>query len=299
MPILNTRGTASAKAFGFTNGGTTLIEFITIAGGGSGATEYGTGYVGSGGGGAGGLLYSSTQLFRDYTYTITVGAGGPGVGGGNQFTQGPGNRGSNSSVVGQGVTLIAVGGGGGTHKGIIVAQNNGGSGGGASRGVSGDPDTNFGTGIAGQGNRGGTASGVSAISGGGGGAGGVGGTGPGGAASSAYSTWASATSSGVGGAYAGGGGGGTSTEISIIVYPGGGGGAGGGSAGVAATANTGSGGTIGLDIDNPDFVGLSGAGGSGIVIARYYGPQRFSGGTVYSSGNYTYHKFTSSGTLTS
>jgi hypothetical protein len=42
----------------------------------------------------------------------------------------------------------------------------------------------------------------------------------------------------------------------------------------------------------------SGSGGSGIVIIRYLGSQRGSGGTVYSSGGYTYHKFTSSGTYT-
>jgi hypothetical protein len=40
------------------------------------------------------------------------------------------------------------------------------------------------------------------------------------------------------------------------------------------------------------------AGGSGIVIIRYTGSQRGSGGTVTSSGGYTYHTFTSSGTYT-
>jgi hypothetical protein len=41
-----------------------------------------------------------------------------------------------------------------------------------------------------------------------------------------------------------------------------------------------------------------GSGGSGIVIVRYAGAQRGTGGTVTSSGGYTYHTFTSSGTFT-
>jgi hypothetical protein len=40
------------------------------------------------------------------------------------------------------------------------------------------------------------------------------------------------------------------------------------------------------------------AGGSGIVIVRYLGSQRATGGTVTSSGGYTIHTFTSSGTFT-
>jgi hypothetical protein len=42
----------------------------------------------------------------------------------------------------------------------------------------------------------------------------------------------------------------------------------------------------------------SGAGGSGVVILRYLGPQRGTGGTVTSSGGYTIHTFTTSGTYT-
>jgi hypothetical protein len=40
----------------------------------------------------------------------------------------------------------------------------------------------------------------------------------------------------------------------------------------------------------------AGTGGSGIVIIRYLGSQRGTGGTVTSSGGYTIHTFTSSGT---
>jgi hypothetical protein len=43
---------------------------------------------------------------------------------------------------------------------------------------------------------------------------------------------------------------------------------------------------------------LAGSGGSGIVILRYFGDQRGTGGTVTSSGGYTIHTFTSSGTFT-
>jgi hypothetical protein len=44
--------------------------------------------------------------------------------------------------------------------------------------------------------------------------------------------------------------------------------------------------------------GSGGAGGSGIVIIRYLGAQRGTGGTVTSAGGFTYHTFTSSGTFT-
>jgi hypothetical protein len=39
-------------------------------------------------------------------------------------------------------------------------------------------------------------------------------------------------------------------------------------------------------------------GGSGVVIIRYAGSQRGTGGTVTSAGGYTYHTFNSSGTFT-
>jgi hypothetical protein len=41
-----------------------------------------------------------------------------------------------------------------------------------------------------------------------------------------------------------------------------------------------------------------GAGASGIVIIRYLGAQRGTGGTVTSLGGYTYHSFTSTGSFT-
>jgi hypothetical protein len=61
----------------------------------------------------------------------------------------------------------------------------------------------------------------------------------------------------------------------------------------AGTANRGGGGG---GYGNSDFAGA--AGGSGVVIVRYAGSQRGTGGTVTSAGGFTYHTFTSSGTYT-
>lgn len=49
---------------------------------------------------------------------------------------------------------------------------------------------------------------------------------------------------------------------------------------------------------NHNWYGGGYNGGSGIVIIRYYGPQRGSGGTVTTVNGYTIHTFTSSGTFT-
>ena len=38
-------------------------------------------------------------------------------------------------------------------------------------------------------------------------------------------------------------------------------------------------------------------GGSGIVIVRYLGAQKGTGGTITSAGGYTYHRFTANGDL--
>ena len=60
----------------------------------------------------------------------------------------------------------------------------------------------------------------------------------------------------------------------------------------SSTVNSGNGGNS----PNSTRVGLP--GGSGIVIIRYAGAQRGTGGTVTSSGGFTIHTFTSSGTYT-
>ena len=59
-------------------------------------------------------------------------------------------------------------------------------------------------------------------------------------------------------------------------------------------ANTGSGGGGACWHNTPNGA----AGGSGIVIVRYAGAPRASGGSVTQSGGFTIHTFTSSGTFT-
>ena len=44
--------------------------------------------------------------------------------------------------------------------------------------------------------------------------------------------------------------------------------------------------------------GIGGNGGSGIVILRYLGNQKGTGGTISFNNGYTYHTFISSGTFT-
>ena len=82
----------------------------------------------------------------------------------------------------------------------------------------------------------------------------------------------------------------------------GGGGAGAGASsngqGQDATAYTGSGGGGGAGSSYTGITSKAGSGAGGIILIRYAGSQRGSGGTVYTSGGYTYHKFTSSGTFT-
>jgi hypothetical protein len=60
--------------------------------------------------------------------------------------------------------------------------------------------------------------------------------------------------------------------------------------GGGGTANTGGGGGGGAT--------YGGSGGSGITIIKYAGSQRGTGGTVTTSGSFTVHTFTSSGTYT-
>ena len=44
--------------------------------------------------------------------------------------------------------------------------------------------------------------------------------------------------------------------------------------------------------------GFGGNGGSGVCVIRYLGGTAASGGTISSSGGYTYHTFTGTGTFT-
>lgn len=256
-------------------------EYLVVAGGGGGGGD------GAGGGGAGGYISSSLTLVPGTSYTVTVGAGGVG---GILNTRGA-TAGSNSSFN----SSTAIGGGrAGDPYNVQTTGGSGGSGGGGTRSASG------GAGTSGQGYAGGNST-VSQWAGGGGGAGGAGQSVSG--SPSAYGgpglNWQS-----LGTYYAGGGGGGVDTSYSGAVGPGGVGGGGNGgnnsTAPTAGTANTGGGGG-GNCSSGPGFEGSSrggGSGGSGVVIIRYAGGQLGSGGTVTSSGGYTYHTFTSSGTYT-
>lgn len=274
------------------------IEYLVVAGGGGGGRTSGSAGA-SGGAGAGGYRtnngVTSYSVTSNTAYAITVGAGGAGRTGSN----GQGTDGSNSAF--DSITSTGGGGGSGAQSGDTAGRS-GGSGSGGSGGAGGLTVTG-GSGTAGQGNNGGNGAPSSGFSGGGGGGAGAAGQaasgitpGAGGAGRNTESTWASATSTGVGGFYAGGGGGADNGGGAGGAGGSGGGGAGSTSAntqGTAGTANTGGGaGASGYQSQN----GVN--GGSGIVIIRYQGVQRATGGTVVTTGGFTYHTFTSSGTFT-
>lgn len=256
-------------------------DFLVIAGGGGGGNPSGGGGAGgyrtsTGTTGGGGTVESQLTFASQTSYTITVGAGGAG----GTYP----NRGSSGNSSSLGSLKTSIGGGYGQHDGT---GDSGGSGGGAGYTGSG------GSGTAGQGYAGGTGYAAGAYPGGGGGG--------------ASSVGTNATD----GSTPGNGGGGITSTISgssVARGGGGGGGSRGGNSGSASagggagsnnsssnsgTANTGGGGGGGGYNS-----GTSGSGGSGIVIIRYAGSQRGTGGTVTSSGGYTIHTFTSSGSYT-
>ena len=235
-------------------------DVLVVAGGGGGG---GTSGNGGGGGGAGGVVYQTSRSVST-TATITIGAGG------TTSSNANGTAGVNSTFD----TITALGGGLGAVNNTV--GGNGGSGGGAGGGGSsagGTATQGSSGGGTGYGNNGGAGSGNGA--GGGGGAGAVGqfggqvtpGTaGNGGAGLNTWSSWATATSTGVSGFYAGGGAGGYTTGGTGGSGGGGNGGSyGSGSGQTVGTINTGSGG--GGSSSAGATAGA--AGGSGIVIIRY------------------------------
>ena len=95
----------------------------------------------------------------------------------------------------------------------------------------------------------------------------------------------------------GGGGGGGNAASGSGTDGGGNGGDVGHLDGYAGAPNTGGGGGGGML--SSGLTGSPGLGGSGIVIIRYAGTTpKASGGTITTSGGYTYHTFTASGTFT-
>lgn len=298
------------------------VEVLVVGGGGGGGMD-----MGGGGGGGGVVSRQNLQVNINSPMTVIVGAGGngsPGTYGANPVTGFTGGNSSIGDIVGYGG-----GGGGSGHTSTTgyggnytgSSGNGGGAGGDAAyvgngRGMGTDPaplDVP-------QGYSGGSAKPYAYGAGGGGGANRPGGAGryysqqSGGNGGDGVQSSIAGTSY-----YWGGGGGGASWDISS----GGSGGAGGGGGGsvyngltpgsgdtngynaggngtAASSSNGGNGGTNtgGGGGGGTHSASVGGNGGSGIVIVRYYGSQKATGGTISSASGYTVHTFTSSGTFT-
>ena len=277
------------------------VEYLVVAGGGSGG---GTSFWGGGGGGAGGyrtnVSGTALALASGTSYTVLVGAGGA-------FSVVAQGNGSNSQFA----SITSTGGGCGQLNSVVLAANGGSGGGGAGQTNGGGALGNTPATVPSQGNDGGDgfreSSGLTRRAGGGGGGASAAGSdgvvdvkgGDGGAGESNSITGSAVN-------YAGGGGGGYGFGSGATAYPGGAGGVGGGGVGcgdgviaASGTVNTGGGGG-GAAIGTVGG-GTGGNGGSGIVIVRYLGPQRATGGTVTagtgSAAGYTIHEFKTSGTF--
>jgi hypothetical protein len=218
------------------------VDYLVVGGGGGGGVCYG------GGGGGGGVLYNTSYSVTENTpITVTIGTGGT-----NQVNvNGNGGPGGSSSFG----PFTATGGGYGGGNCGNIGGNGASGGGGSSTGTS---YALGGTGIAGPGSDGNTS-----IAAGGGGGGAAGGD-----ASTVTRQGKNGLSYDISGydTYYGGGGSGGGTPL--LAGGTGGGGSGGTAlaAGVAdATPNTGGGGG-GTIISG---TGVSGIGGSGVVIVRY------------------------------
>lgn len=270
------------------------VEYLVVGGGGAGGPSTG------GGGGAGGVINTigSPRGLEAGTYDVVVGAGAQG----NQSSSSPKRLVGASGSLSRFGSFVAVGGGGGgTNSQNDVAPTNGaalsgGSGGGGGHRQSGTSPQNFGAGTSGQGNNGGSGTGLAVrFSGGGGGgatvAGGLGQPNLGGAGGSGVDV----TLGGVPVAVGGGGGGGIYMGY---VFERGSGSHGGGLGGYGSIRPTdgapNSGGGGGGQSSN--YAATGGSGGSGIVVIRYLGPQRATGGAVTQYDGYTYHRFDTPGT---
>jgi len=277
------------------SGGPSNVDYLVIAGGGTGGWGIGgAGANSGGGGGAGGYrttfpspgCNAGAFPITATTYPITVGAGGSGVSVPNGWV---GLSGSNS--VFSTITSAGGGGGGGPYQGPVPANTaqagSGGSGGGG--GGQGGP-TSFGAGNTPpvsppQGNNGGSTGPTGGPGRSGAGGGGAGGTGPNGCTvggNGGNGLANSITGSSVTRAGGGGGAGNTFNPGAAGTGGPGGGGVGGfrcgppgaphlqqiaTRGGTPATANTGSGGGGGAFMRCND--GGGGNGGSGIVVVRY------------------------------
>ena len=260
------------------------VEYLVVAGGGSGGATIG------GGGGAGGYLTAPTYAVTPgAVITVTVGAGGPASASGSVGTNG------NDSVFSS-ITATGGGGGGQWAGNPGLAGGSGGGGAGADGGAGAG-----GSGVALQGKAGGAGA-SGRLGGGGGGAGAIGTAGGTPASTSgAGGVGLSSSISGTATYYAGGGSGGT--DGATVGAGGlGGGGTGAKSASVVGTAgsvNTGGGGGAG---GNSTY-GPSYAGGSGVVIVRYFSTLPAAAATTGSptvtvANGYRTYTFTVSGSIT-
>jgi hypothetical protein len=252
------------------------LEYLVIAGGGASGADIGAG------GGAGGLITGSFFITGSVSLQTNVGAGGTN------------SNGSNSSLIGAGLSITSLGGGKGG------SSNSNGNDGGASGGGGGgvvnttQPGNAQTAGMA-NGGQGGFRTGAITIAaaGGGGGAFSAGRINGNGTAFYSYGGHGGSGSLWLDGVRYAGGGGGSGQGFGNPGLGGpGGGGMGGNSnnapTGSAGAPNTGGGG-------GGDFSGN--AGGSGIIIIRYpFSEVLASGGDeIYISGSYTYHKFLTTG----
>ena len=267
------------------------VDFLVVAGGGSGGAGH-PGVATGGGGGAGGYRTSTQTVSEGTVITVTVGDGAPATSGDGV----KGTQGSSSSISGSGLTTITSaggGGGGGNYETTAGIGGDGGSGGGGvydrAGGIGNTPSTS-----PSQGNNGGdglASPGVNYRGGGGGAseAGNTDGQGYGGDGTASSITGSSVT-------YAGGGGGGNDSPNNT-------GGDGGGGAGsfpgtpTAGTVNTGGGGG-GAQTGSTN----GGAGGKGVVILSVptanYSATTTGSPTVTTSGSNTILQFNGSGSYT-
>jgi len=330
MPIIGSIGGGSAGGFGQRKGGLAPvdIDYLIIAGGAGGGAARG------GGGGAGGYRTSfpgGTQLTLEggASYTITVGAGGTGRT--NPVAPYPisdntGVSGNPSSFEHSAGTLSSTGGGAERWPVTYMpAPNQAGANGGSGGGAQGRFPEPAGTGNAGgytpsEGNPGGSSSGGGGniyAGGGGGGASASGTPNPSATVGGNGGNGSPSTITGSDATRAGGGGGGVGTGLQgPQPSTGGTGGSGGGGnggivspteyAGTPATVNTGSGGGGSGYFETPlgeITPGLSGNGGSGVIIIRGPADAKFtvSPGTntvTTAPGGEKIATFTVSGTLT-
>jgi hypothetical protein len=292
------------------------IELLLIGGGGGGASPSNVSqYGGMTGGAAGGLVYKDALPTIVGPYSVTIGAGGTSA----SSTTGSEQSGTigNPSVFG---SITAFGGGAGHLDGTTTGSIYGG---GSEAGYTSLIPSSWagGGGTIGQGNPFIPWAQQTSAGAGGSGAwapatkavqgqfqGGFGGAGAG-----QFHTWLDATSLGVlasGRRYIAGGGGGGCSLAYGTPYNGSNGGVGGGGHGgaadnqnsgtsVAAVANTGGGGGGGRVNGNSAGGRVGSNGGSGVCIVRYpAGSIVATGGTITTTGGYTYHAFTSNGTWT-